>query len=149
AAHEETGAAVEVTERASREHERRERERVRVDDPLQAGDLRPELVLDRRQGHVHDQVVEHGHEEPEDHRDQDPPAPAVLRASHRGCRRGFDRARHVPAPSAVMSECSLSMSERSLSMSERSLICQTMVPYEGMVLYARGPMSRAISLVTE
>ena len=47
------------------EHQRRERQRVAGDDPLQLGEIGAEILLDRRQRDVHHRVVEHDHEEAE------------------------------------------------------------------------------------
>ena len=46
--HEDPAAAEEVGERAAREQQRRERERVGVDHPLQVGEARVQRALDRR-----------------------------------------------------------------------------------------------------
>ncbi len=51
-------AAKAVSHRTAEHQQARERERVRVDDPLQAGERRAQVVVDRRQRHVHDRRVE-------------------------------------------------------------------------------------------
>ena len=77
AGQEEPLAPVAVTERPAGQHERGERERVGVHDPLQPGDPSPQLVLDRGQGHVHHQVIEHRHEQAKHHRGQNKPKAAT------------------------------------------------------------------------
>ena len=73
-------AAEEVGERPGREHGRRERERVRVDDPLQLREARVEIALDVGQRDVHDRDVEQQHEDRRADRDQRPPL--ALEALH-------------------------------------------------------------------
>jgi hypothetical protein len=63
--HEDLAAAVHVGELAPGDEQRREHERVAGDDPLQLRDRDLEVLADRRQGDVHDGVVEHDHEEAE------------------------------------------------------------------------------------
>ena len=58
-------AAVRVCDLSADEHQRREGQRVAGDDPLELGEVGPEVPLDRRQRDVHDRVVEHDHEETE------------------------------------------------------------------------------------
>ena len=70
--------AEQVGELAAGEHERAEGQRVAGDDPLELGHLEIERVLDRRQRHVHDGVVEHDHEEAERHRRERPPLPVLV-----------------------------------------------------------------------
>ena len=70
-------AAEDVAEPAARDEQHRERQRVRVDGPLERRDRRAEVVLDRRQRDVHDRVVEHDHEQREAHGRERPPL-AVL-----------------------------------------------------------------------
>jgi hypothetical protein len=53
------------------QQQRREREDVAVDDPLDLADARGELPGDRRDRDVDDGVVEHRHREREAHREQD------------------------------------------------------------------------------
>ena len=53
---------VAVGERAGGQDQRRERDRVRVDDPLQPGQARAEPALDARQRDVHDRDVDQQHE---------------------------------------------------------------------------------------
>ena len=60
------------------EHERRERQRVAGDDPLELGEVGAEVVLDRGQRDVHDRVVEHDHEEAEGDRGQREPLACLL-----------------------------------------------------------------------
>ena len=62
AGHEHPAAAVDVAEPAAEQKEAAEGERVRGDDPLEAGAAEPERPLDVRQGNVHDRGVEHDHE---------------------------------------------------------------------------------------
>ena len=68
-----------VGELAAGEHEDGEAERVAGDDPFELSHVDPEVALDGREGHVHDGVVEHDHEEGERHRRQCPPLPVFLR----------------------------------------------------------------------
>ena len=70
---------VEVGELAAGDHQRRERQRVRGDDPLERGDRDVQVALDRRQRDVHDRVVEHDHEEAERHGRERPPLLVLLR----------------------------------------------------------------------
>src|SRR5262249_13871284 len=55
------------------EHERGERQRVGVDDPLQLREARVQIPLDRRQGDVHHRDVEEEHEHGGADDDQRPP----------------------------------------------------------------------------
>ena len=57
------------------EHARGQRERVRIDDPLEIRERRVEGALDRRQRDVHDRDVEQQHEGRDADRDQRPPLP--------------------------------------------------------------------------
>jgi hypothetical protein len=50
--------AIEVAEAAADHEQRRDRERVPGDDPLDAGEVRLELAQDRRDRDVQDRVVE-------------------------------------------------------------------------------------------
>ena len=59
---EEAAAAEAVGERAGGQHDARQRERVGVDDPLQAAQARVQVLGDARQGRVHDGDVEHQHQ---------------------------------------------------------------------------------------
>jgi hypothetical protein len=70
--------AEQVGQLPAREHEHAEGERVAVEHPLELGDPDAEVVLDRRQRHVHDRVVEHDHEEPECDGSQRPPLAVFL-----------------------------------------------------------------------
>jgi len=88
AGHEHQPAAEDVPEPPAGGDQDGEGQRVAVDDPLQRRDLRVQVALDRRQGDVHDGVVEHHHEERETHRAERPPLAVVVRdqvpiASHR------------------------------------------------------------------
>ena len=79
-------AAVAVAEAARRQHERREGQRVGVDDPLQLPGRRIELTHQRRQGNVHDRRVEVDRERSE--------------AQHGQCQAPVDwRRRHAPIDS--------------------------------------------------
>jgi hypothetical protein len=60
-------------ELAAEQDQRGERQHVGIDRPLQIRRARIERPLDRRQGDVHDRVVEHDHEEREAHGEQRPP----------------------------------------------------------------------------
>ena len=66
-------ATEEVGERAGREHRRGERERVRVDHPLELSEARIEVALHVGQGDVDDRDVEEKHEDRRAHGDQRPP----------------------------------------------------------------------------
>ncbi|MFN8140793.1 MAG: hypothetical protein U0R29_00500 [Solirubrobacterales bacterium] len=70
-------AAEDVTDPAADRQQHRERERVAVDDPFEAGDRGVEVALNRGEGDVDDGVVEHHHEQGQAHRAQRPPL-AVL-----------------------------------------------------------------------
>ncbi len=61
-----------VAEAAAEQQQRRERDEIGVDDPLQAGDRRAEVVADRRQGDVDHCSVEERHARPEHGRRHDP-----------------------------------------------------------------------------
>ena len=61
-----------VGERAGRQQQRRERDDVRVDHPLQLAQVGAEVVADRGQGDVDDRHVEDDDEEPERGCEQDP-----------------------------------------------------------------------------
>jgi len=74
-------APVPVTERRAHEQEHGEGERVGVHGPLQAGDGRVQVALDRRKGHGHDEVVERRHEEREA-RDRERPERSVPVSCH-------------------------------------------------------------------
>ena len=62
-----------VGDRAGGQQQRRERERVGVDDPLQVGEARLEVALDVGQRDVHDRDVEQQHEGRDADRDERPP----------------------------------------------------------------------------
>src|SRR5437667_287428 len=64
------------------QHQRREGQGVTRDDPLELGQAGPELAPDRRQGDVHDRVVEHDHEQPDGDGAERPPLPCS-RVEHR------------------------------------------------------------------
>ena len=72
-------AAVHVREAARGQQERRQGQRVGVDDPLQVGEARVQRALDVRQRDVHDRDVEQQHERAEADRDERPPLVAALR----------------------------------------------------------------------
>ena len=55
--------AVCIRHLAADQHQRRKRQRIAGHDPLELGQVRLELALDRRQRDIHDGVVEHDHEE--------------------------------------------------------------------------------------
>ena len=76
-------AAEQVGERAGGEHAGREREGVRVDDPLQLGERRIEVLLHRRQGDVHDRDVEQEHENRRADGDQRPPLRSITGTARR------------------------------------------------------------------
>ncbi len=66
-------APEQVAGAAAEEQEAAEDERVGSDDPLEAGFAQVEILLDRRQGDVHDRAVEDDHELREADQDQDDP----------------------------------------------------------------------------
>jgi hypothetical protein len=65
----------EVGDRAGREQQGRERQGVGVDDPLQVRQRGAEILLNRRQGDVHDRDVQQQHEHPGADPEQGPPLP--------------------------------------------------------------------------
>ena len=71
-------APEEVAQAPAGDQQDGERQRVGVHGPLEAGDRRAEVLLDRRQRDVHDGVVEHHHEQREAHGGERPPAAVVL-----------------------------------------------------------------------
>ena len=71
--HPQTPAAEYVGERAAREQQGGERERVGVDHPLQVGEARVQRRLNRRQGDVDDRDVEQQHERAEADGGERPP----------------------------------------------------------------------------
>ena len=73
AGHENPPPAQQIGDRAGREQQRGERQRVRVDDPLQILEARAQVALDARQGDVHDRDVEQQHEDRQAHHQQRPP----------------------------------------------------------------------------
>ena len=75
---ERAAAAEDVAEPAAGREQDGEGEGVAVDRPLERRDRGVELALDRGQGHVHDRVVEHDHEQGEAHRRERPPLGVVL-----------------------------------------------------------------------
>jgi len=78
---EEQAPAVHVGQAAGGQQEGGQRQRVRIDDPLQAGEAGPQPPLDARQRDGHDGDVQQQHEDAQAHRDQRPPLAA------RPCRR--------------------------------------------------------------
>ena len=70
--------AIGVCDLAADEHQCGERQRIARDDPLELGEIRIEIALDRRQRNVHDGVVEHDHEQAERDRPQREPLPVLL-----------------------------------------------------------------------
>jgi hypothetical protein len=77
-------AAKTVTEVASDKEQAGERERVRVDDPLERLRGRVELPADRRQRDVDDRVVHNDEQDAEAEHRQDPPPAVVTRGLHEG-----------------------------------------------------------------
>src|SRR5207248_5622184 len=71
-----------VTERAGVEDGRGERQRVRIDDPLQVGERRVELRLDVRQRNVDYRDVEEEHEHRDAHHGQHAPLPLHWRQTN-------------------------------------------------------------------
>ena len=71
--HEHQPAPEQVRERPARQQQRRQRERVGVDHPLQVGEARAERPLDVRQRRVHDRDVEQEHERADVDGEQGPP----------------------------------------------------------------------------
>ena len=65
--------AEQVGERSAGEQRGRQRQGVRVNDPLQIGEAAAQLLLDVGQGDVHDRDVEQQHERTQTHRRQRPP----------------------------------------------------------------------------
>ena len=106
---EDAPAAVRVRDLAADQHQRRERQRVAGDDPLELGEVGAEIALDRRQRDVHDGVVEHDHEEAERDRgerqplavllceDPSPHAPQTLASAWRLTSRGHPSAKQLEA----------------------------------------------------
>ena len=74
-------AAEQVAERAGVEHRRRERKRVRVDDPLKIGEGGVQLLLDVGQRNVDYRDVEEQHEHRNTHDDEDAPFPLHSRGN--------------------------------------------------------------------
>ncbi len=68
-----------VGELSAREHERRERQRIGDDDPLELRLIGIERPLNGRQRDVHDRVVEHDHEQPEGDGHERPPLAILSR----------------------------------------------------------------------
>ncbi len=78
-----------ISQRAADQQERGEKERVRLDDPLDVGDGGAELALQRRQGQVDDRAVDEGEARAEHRRGQHP-RPSGLRARRGGaCRKDY------------------------------------------------------------
>ena len=80
--HEHEPPADAVGERAARQQQRGERERVGVDHPLQVGEVGAEVALDRGQRDVHDRDVEQQHECRRADGDQGPPLAVHLRRQY-------------------------------------------------------------------
>src|SRR5437867_3318257 len=78
-----------VPHRTAHEQQGGEKECVGLDDPLDVGDRRPELALQRRQRHVDDGPIDEGETRPEDRRRQYPRS-SCLRTRPRGGRREDD-----------------------------------------------------------
>jgi hypothetical protein len=74
--HEHALAAEPVAERSTREEQHGERQRVGVDDPLEALERRPQVRLDAGEGRDHDEVVQCRHEQ-RDRRDSKCPCELV------------------------------------------------------------------------
>ena len=70
---EDAAAPEPVAERAGGEQEGGERQRVGVDDPLQAGEAGVQFALDVGQGDVDDRDVEQQHERRDRDQDEGPP----------------------------------------------------------------------------
>ncbi len=97
---EDAPVAVDIAEPSTDDQERRERERVAGDDPLQARQGGVEVAQDGGDGHVEHGVVEHHDERGDDHDGERDPAPRIGRAVvdvidvtrlHRGCFRALIR----------------------------------------------------------
>ena len=91
--HEHPLASQAVAERRAGQQQHRVGEDVCVHRPLERLDRGSQVAVDARQGDVHDEVVEHGHEQPE-RDDHEGPDPAAL----------GDRCLHG-APFSLLSEC--------------------------------------------
>jgi hypothetical protein len=66
-------AAVHVRQAARGQQERRQCQRIGINDPLQVGEARVQRLLDIWQGDIHDRDVQQQHEHAQAHRDQRPP----------------------------------------------------------------------------
>jgi hypothetical protein len=77
--HEQPAAAEPVGQRAHGQGEGGEGQRVRVDDPLQPGEVGVEFLLDVRERDVDDGDVEQQHERRQTDREQAPPLPLHAR----------------------------------------------------------------------
>ena len=87
---EDLAAAVQVSQRAADEEQRRQEKRVRFHHPLNVRQRRMQGRLQRRQRHVHDRAVNERHARTEDGRGQNPGAVRCRRALARaGENRGF------------------------------------------------------------
>jgi hypothetical protein len=75
-------AAEPVGEHAGGQHECGERQRVRVDHPLEVGEACAEVVADRRQRGVHHRDVEQQHERRDADREQRPPLAVHIYVSY-------------------------------------------------------------------
>ena len=92
--HEDPAAPVPVAERAAHEDQRREREEVAGEHPLEVGDTDAEVLADPRERDVHHRRVEHRHRARADRGDEREPSPCgredelVRRGDVGGTRRG-------------------------------------------------------------
>ena len=77
--HEHQPASEAVGQSTGREDQGSERQRVRVDDPLESGQASAEATLDARQRHVHDRDVEQEHERRRANGDERPARPPISR----------------------------------------------------------------------
>src|SRR4029078_3300901 len=76
-----------VAERPADEDQRAKKESVWLDNPLNVGDGRAEIALERGERDVHDGAVDEGHARRDDRGDQRPPFARARRAlSYRGAR---------------------------------------------------------------
>jgi hypothetical protein len=72
----------EIRRAASEQQEPAECQDVGVDDPRQRVLREAQVALDRRQGNVHDRLVQHDHERAGTHQSQGQPAPARVNERH-------------------------------------------------------------------
>ena len=80
---EDAAAPEQVAKAAGEQQQAAERDQVGVDDPGEAGLREAEVVLDGRQGHVHDRAVEDDHEHPRAEHHERQPARALGRGAGR------------------------------------------------------------------